>query len=189
MITAEHVGYAYRGNVRTVSDLSFHIEKGEFVALLGENGAGKTTAVKLIAGLLRPTEGRMTVNGLDTAKTKVSERAKQVGFLFQNPDRQICENTVRDEIAFGLRAVWGKRRPSGSGSGRTSCSKSSDSGGTRIPSPSAGDSVSRSRWPPPSRRVRPSFCSTSRPQDWITGNAPGSWNSSAVSTKPRGRRW
>ena len=109
MITAEHVSYAYRGNVRTVSDLSFHIEKGEFVSLLGENGAGKTTAVKLIAGLLRPSEGRMTVNGLDTAKTKVSERAKQVGFLFQNPDRQICENTVRDEIAFGLRAVWGKK--------------------------------------------------------------------------------
>jgi len=109
MILAEHVSYSYGGGGQSVSDLSFHIGKGEFAAILGENGAGKTTTVKLIDGLLKPTEGRMTVNGLDTAKTKVSERARQVGFLFQNPDRQICRNTVRDEIAFGLRAFWGKK--------------------------------------------------------------------------------
>jgi len=109
MILAEHVSYSYGGGGQSVSDLSFHIGKGEFAAILGENGAGKTTTVKLIDGLLKPTEGRMLVNGLDTAKTKVSERARQVGFLFQNPDRQICRNTVRDEIAFGLRAVWGKK--------------------------------------------------------------------------------
>ena len=109
MLRAEHVSYSYRGNVQTVRDLSFHIQKGEFVAILGENGAGKTTTVKLIDGLLCPTSGQMFVNGLDTAKTRVSERAKQVGFLFQNPDRQICQSTVREEIAFGLRAVWGKK--------------------------------------------------------------------------------
>ncbi len=109
MILAEHVSYSYGGGGQSVSDLSFRIGKGEFAAILGENGAGKTTTVKLIDGLLKPTEGRMLVNGLDTAKTKVSERARQVGFLFQNPDRQICRNTVRDEIAFGLRAVWGKK--------------------------------------------------------------------------------
>jgi energy-coupling factor transport system ATP-binding protein len=88
-----------------VRDLSFRIGKGEFVAILGANGAGKTTTVKLIDGLLKPTSGRMLVNGLDTAKTRVSERAKQVGFLFQNPDRQICKNTVREEILFGLQTV------------------------------------------------------------------------------------
>ncbi len=109
MIRAENVCYSYRGNAQIVSDLSFHIEKGEFVAILGENGAGKTTTVKLIDGLLKPTAGRMLVNGLDTAKTRVSERAAQVGFLFQNPDRQICQNTVREEISFGLRAIWGKK--------------------------------------------------------------------------------
>ena len=109
MIRAENVSYSYPGNAQTVAGLSFHIEKGEFAAILGENGAGKTTTVKLIDGLLKPTEGKMTVNGLDTAKSRVSERAAQVGFLFQNPDRQICRNTVREEIAFGLRAVWGRR--------------------------------------------------------------------------------
>lgn len=109
MIRAENVSYSYSGNAQTVTGLSFRIEKGEFAAILGENGAGKTTTVKLIDGLLRPTEGKMTVNGLDTAKSRVSERAAQVGFLFQNPDRQICRGTVREEIAFGLRAVWGRR--------------------------------------------------------------------------------
>ncbi len=92
-----------------VDELDLEIEEGELFALLGVNGAGKTTTVKLIDGLLRPTSGRMLVNGLDTTKTRVSERARQVGFLFQNPDRQICKNTVREEIAFGLRAVWGKQ--------------------------------------------------------------------------------
>ena len=109
MIRAEQVSYSYNGNGQTVSDLSFHIREGEFVSILGENGAGKTTTVKLIDGLLKPTSGVMTVNGLDTAKSRVSERAKHVGFLFQNPDRQICQNTVREEISFGLRAVWGKK--------------------------------------------------------------------------------
>ena len=109
MIRAEQVSYGYSGNTRTVTDLSFHIGAGEFVAILGENGAGKTTAVKLIDGLLIPTSGKMFTNGLDTAKTRVSERAKHVGFLFQNPDRQICRNTVREEIAFSLRSVWGRK--------------------------------------------------------------------------------
>ena len=108
MIRAEQVSYSYGGGGQTVRDLSFRIEKGEFAAILGENGAGKTTTVKLIDGLLKPTEGKMIVNGLDTAKSRVSERAAQVGFLFQNPDRQICKSTVREEIAFGLRAVLGK---------------------------------------------------------------------------------
>ena len=108
MIRLENVSYSYSGEGQTIHDLSFHIQKGEFVAILGENGAGKTTAVKLIDGLLKPTGGTVRINGLDTKKTRVSERAKQVGFLFQNPDRQICQNTVREEIAFGLRTVWGK---------------------------------------------------------------------------------
>ena len=111
MIRAEQVSYSYNGNGQTVSDLTFHIQKGEFVALLGANGAGKTTTAKLIDGLLRPTSGRMLVDGQDTAKTKVSERARKVGFLFQNPDRQICQNTVREEIAFGLRTLRGTGDP------------------------------------------------------------------------------
>ena len=105
MIQVENVSFAYSDQAATVKDLSFHIEKGEFVALLGANGTGKTTTVRLIDGLLRPTKGRVLIQGADTAVTSVSERARHVGFLFQNPDRQICKNTVREEIMFGLRTV------------------------------------------------------------------------------------
>ena len=105
MIRVENVSFSYSDQGPTVQDLSFHVEKGEFVALLGANGAGKTTTVRLIDGLIRPTKGRVLINGADTAKTSVSERARHVGFLFQNPDRQICKNTVREEIMFGLKTV------------------------------------------------------------------------------------
>ena len=108
MTQVENVSFAYSDQGATVKDLSFHIEKGEFVALLGANGTGKTTTVRLIDGLLRPTKGRVMIQGADTAVTSVSERARHVGFLFQNPDRQICKNTVREEILFGLRTVRGQ---------------------------------------------------------------------------------
>ena len=105
MIELEHVSFAYPAQGPTVRDLSFRIESGEFVAILGANGAGKTTTVRLIDGLVRPTSGRVLIDGVDTAYSSVSERARRVGFLFQNPDRQICKNTVREEILFGLRTV------------------------------------------------------------------------------------
>lgn len=107
MIQLEHVSFNYPAQGPVIRDLSFRIEKGEFAAILGANGAGKTTTVRLIDGLIKPTSGRAMINGLDTAKTSVSQRAKEVGFLFQNPDRQICKNTVREEILFGLRTVRG----------------------------------------------------------------------------------
>ena len=105
MIELEHVSFAYPSQGPTVQDLSFRVEAGEFVAILGANGAGKTTTVRLIDGLIRPTSGRVLLDGADTALSSVSERARRVGFLFQNPDRQICKNTVREEILFGLQTV------------------------------------------------------------------------------------
>ncbi len=107
MIELERVSFAYGEAGPSVSDVSFRLEKGEFAAILGANGAGKTTTVRLMDGLLKPTSGRVLIDGADTAKSSVSERARKVGFLFQNPDRQICKNTVREEILFGLRTVRG----------------------------------------------------------------------------------
>ena len=108
MIELEHVSFAYTDQGPSVQDVSFRLEKGEFAAILGANGAGKTTTVRLMDGLLKPSSGRVLIGGTDTAKSQVSERAGKVGFLFQNPDRQICKNTVREEILFGLRTVRGK---------------------------------------------------------------------------------
>ena len=108
MIEMEQVSFAYGDQGPSVQDVSFRLEKGEFAAILGANGAGKTTTVRLMDGLLKPTSGRVLIGGVDTAESSVSERAAKVGFLFQNPDRQICKNTVREEILFGLRTVRGQ---------------------------------------------------------------------------------
>ena len=108
MIELDKVSFAYADQGPSVKDVSFRLEKGEFAAILGANGAGKTTTVRLMDGLLKPTSGRVLIGGVDTATSSVSERAAKVGFLFQNPDRQICKNTVREEILFGLRTVRGQ---------------------------------------------------------------------------------
>lgn len=105
MINFTNVSFAYEKD-NILNNISFSISKGEFVAIVGRNGTGKTTLMKLLNGLLKPSSGNVTVLGLDTIKTRTSELAKHVGFLFQNPDRQICQNTVRDEIMFGLKCIF-----------------------------------------------------------------------------------
>jgi energy-coupling factor transport system ATP-binding protein len=106
MLKFEKTSFKYQGGGEEPSsilkDISFEIKPGEFVALLGENGAGKSTLCKLAMGLLKPVEGKVLVMGEDTQLVKVSRIAKKTGYLFQNPDRQLCRNTVREEIMFGL---------------------------------------------------------------------------------------
>jgi len=101
LIEFDRVSFGYNG-APIIKNVSFRINKGDFVAVVGENGAGKTTIAKLCNGLLKPAQGSVTVNGLDTRKTRASRIARSVGFLFQNPDRQICQSTIREEIMFGL---------------------------------------------------------------------------------------
>lgn len=98
-------GYGKPKDAELIHGISLSIEDGEFVALTGENGAGKSTFSKLLAGILKPSDGKICVNGIDTKKAKNSMLAKTTGFLFQNPDRQLCTYTVRDEIAFGQKAL------------------------------------------------------------------------------------
>lgn len=105
MIRFDNVSFGYSRDNIMIHQLNFEIQKGEFVALAGENGAGKSTTSKLINGLLKPVSGDVTVMGWNTGTTKTSRIAKHVGFLFQNPDRQLCRNTVREELLFGLDLV------------------------------------------------------------------------------------
>lgn len=98
-------GYGKTKDAELIHGISLSIEDGEFVALTGENGAGKSTFSKLLAGILKPSDGKICVNGIDTKKAKNSMLAKTTGFLFQDPDRQLCTYTVRDEIAFGQKAL------------------------------------------------------------------------------------
>ncbi len=96
------VSFAYPGSRATVEHLSFEARPGEIVSVIGQNGAGKTTLTKLLNGLLKPASGEVVVAGLRTSDTPTSRLAAHVATLFQNPDRQLCKDTVLDEVAFGL---------------------------------------------------------------------------------------
>ena len=102
MIKLNQIAFGY-GTTPILKNISFEIKKGEFVAIIGENGAGKSTLSKMFNGLLKPDKGNVLIKGMDTRTTKTSELAKHIGFLFQNPDRQLCQNTIKEEIAFGLK--------------------------------------------------------------------------------------
>lgn len=98
----EGVDFSYPGGGASVRGLTFTVAPGECVAVVGENGAGKTTLTKLAAGLLKPQGGTVHVAGLNTLSTRASVIARQTSVLFQNPDRQICQQSVLEEVAFGL---------------------------------------------------------------------------------------
>ncbi|MFR8832020.1 MAG: energy-coupling factor ABC transporter ATP-binding protein [Eggerthella lenta] len=85
--------------------MSFTIRDGEFVAFVGTNGAGKSTTMRLMNGLLKPDAGQVLIDGVPTSDLRTSELARRVGYLFQNPDSQICCNTVREELLFGFKAL------------------------------------------------------------------------------------
>jgi energy-coupling factor transport system ATP-binding protein len=89
--------------VEALKGVSLTIKDGEFVAIMGQNGAGKSTFVKHFNGLLKPTLGTVCVDGVETTKTSVAALARNVGFVFQNPDHQLFSETVEDEIAFALK--------------------------------------------------------------------------------------
>lgn len=89
--------------VRAVNEVSVVIPRGEFVAIVGRNGSGKTTFMKMLVGLLKPTGGTLSILGGDATRLSVVELAKRAGYVYQNPDRQIVMDEVRDEIALGPR--------------------------------------------------------------------------------------
>ena len=105
LIEVTHLEHVYPNGAHALRGVSLSIADGEIVGLIGQNGSGKTTLVKHFNGLLRPTAGRVLVQGRDTRQEPTSRLARQVGYVFQNPDHQIFSNTVRDEVAFGPRNV------------------------------------------------------------------------------------
>ncbi len=103
IIRIEAVRFAYRPGVTVLGDVNLAFEPGELTAIIGNNGSGKSTLMKLVVGLLRPTVGRVVVDGMDTREAKVSRLAQKIGFIFQNPNDQLFANSVEEEITFGLR--------------------------------------------------------------------------------------
>lgn len=94
--------YSYGTGQAGIEGINLTVRAGEILAVVGQNGAGKTTFTKLLNGLIKPSAGVVRIAGLDTRTTPVSALASHAATLFQNPDRQLCRNTVVEEISFGL---------------------------------------------------------------------------------------
>lgn len=102
-IEFEGVTFRYQEDAPPVlKDVDFFIEKGEWVAIIGHNGSGKSTIAKLMNGLLFAENGEVSVDGMSVNPESVWEIRKKVGMVFQNPDNQFVGTTVRDDIAFGM---------------------------------------------------------------------------------------
>lgn len=105
-IELKSVGYIYSlgdgRSLRALKNVSFSIEKGEFVALVGMNGSGKSTLAKLLNGLFVPSEGDVIIDGLNTKdEENTFEIRKRAGMVFQNPDNQMVATIIEDDVAFG----------------------------------------------------------------------------------------
>ena len=102
IIKFENVHYTYPGDqMESLCGVSLEIQEGSFVAVLGHNGSGKSTLAKHMNAILVPTEGKVTVNGIDSAdEEQIIQLRRNVGMVFQNPDNQIVANVVEDDVAF-----------------------------------------------------------------------------------------
>jgi energy-coupling factor transport system ATP-binding protein len=103
IVETESISHIYPAGTVALNGVSIKIRRGEFTAIIGQNGSGKTTLVKHFNGLLKPTRGIVRVFGIDTRTATIADLSRKVGYCFQNPDHQICCETVRKELEFGPR--------------------------------------------------------------------------------------
>lgn len=102
MLEMKHVSFRYiKDGPVILSDISLSFDKGEFIAVTGRNGSGKTTVTRLLVGLEKPFEGQILKDGTDITASDASDRSQFVGYVFQQPDRQMFMPTVREEVGFG----------------------------------------------------------------------------------------
>lgn len=101
-IEFNNVSFKYSKDNELLKDLSFSIEEGEYVCLLGHNGCGKSTLARLSLGLLTADSGEIKINGMQLNEENINKIRENVGIVFQNPDNQFIGVTVKDDIAFGL---------------------------------------------------------------------------------------
>ncbi len=102
LLSVQDLAHIYPDGTKALHDVSLDITEGEYVLIIGQNGAGKSTLVKHFLNLLQPTQGAVIVNGVDTQEMSVSDLARKIGYIAQNPDNQIFNTSVGEEIAFAL---------------------------------------------------------------------------------------
>ena len=103
ILEAREIRYRYPRGMEAIQGISFHIRKGEKIAIVGPNGAGKSTLMLMFNGMIRPDSGTLLFDNVPISYDKASLRMirKRVGFVLQNPDRQIIAPTVYQDVAFG----------------------------------------------------------------------------------------
>ncbi len=106
VVEIENMSYSY-GNHPALDNVSIKISKGRITGIIGQNGSGKSTLLKHLNGLLRPDSGSIKVNGISPSEATIAEMAKNVGFVFQNPDQMLFEESVEREATFATRAIYG----------------------------------------------------------------------------------
>jgi energy-coupling factor transport system ATP-binding protein len=102
IIEVKNLSFEYREDLKTIDNISFHIPRGSYTAILGHNGSGKSTIAKLLMGLLNKKSGEIIINGMVLNEENLYKIRGLIGIVFQNPDNQFIGATVRDDIAFGL---------------------------------------------------------------------------------------
>lgn len=102
LIEVTNLTFSYDKKVNVIDGVSFCVESGKYISIIGHNGSGKSTFAKLLIGLLEAQEGEIKAFGLEMNPQNVHEIRRKIGIVFQNPDNQFVGSTVRDDIAFGL---------------------------------------------------------------------------------------
>lgn len=103
IVETKKLWHAYPEGPVALRDINLRVNEGEFIAIIGRNASGKTTLVKHFNGLLEPSKGTVTIDGIDTRMASVADLAQRVGFVFQNPNDHLFADTVEEEIAFALK--------------------------------------------------------------------------------------
>jgi energy-coupling factor transporter ATP-binding protein EcfA2 len=102
ILETRHLTFEYpNSNITAINDLNIKIERGDFIGLVGPNGAGKTTLLYLLANLYPPTKGQILYEGKNIQEVNTYDYAKEIGFIFQNPENMIFKSTIQDEILYG----------------------------------------------------------------------------------------
>ncbi len=101
LLDIKNVMFAYNNGGQALNGVDLIVNAGEFAAIVGRNGSGKTTLTRMAMSLIKPASGTITFQGQDTAKLTPADMARSIGYVFQNPDRQIFRDTVAKEVAYG----------------------------------------------------------------------------------------
>ncbi len=101
-LSVKNLSFSYDGERNAVDNVSFDVNKGDYVSIIGHNGSGKSTLAKLMIGLLASSSGKISVDDLVLTEETVYQVREKIAIVFQNPDNQFIGSTVKDDIAFGL---------------------------------------------------------------------------------------